>query len=221
MRLFSDSIGRKAVMAVSGLLMVLFLVGHLAGNSSIWGGSNALNSYAFHLHELPALVWGTRIVMGLALVFHVVLAIAVTLRNRESHPERYAVSRSLRATFAGKTMIYSGLIILAFIGYHLLQFTFQATPGLVISRDALQRFDVYAMVSAAFHTGPIVLVYVVGMVALFLHLAHGIQSVFQTLGLNNAKLLPGFFAGSRVAAVIFLAGFAAIPVLIFAGIFAK
>ena len=214
MRLFSDSIGRKAVMAVSGLLMVLFVVGHMLGNLTIFAGPNGINAYAQHLHELAPLVWGTRIVMGVAVLLHLVLSIQITLENSAAKPDRYAVQNSLRATFASKNMIWSGVIIAAFVGYHLLHFTFRITPNLALGEDAMGRFDVYNMVVTALQGTVTALVYVVAMVSLFLHLSHGIQSSFQTLGLSNAKLLPRLGLAGTVVSGIFLVGFGAIPVAI-------
>lgn len=221
MRLFSDSVGRKAVMAVTGLLMVLFVIGHLLGNLTIFAGPNGINAYAEKLHQLPALVWGNRIVMGLAVVIHVVLAVQITLENQAANPTQYAVKRYLRATFAGRTMIWTGLILGAFIVYHLLQFTVRVTPNLVLGQDAMGRFDVFGMVASEFSIAGIALVYVIGMVALFLHLKHGIQSTFQTLGLSNAVLLPRYGAVGKVLSGIFLVGFVAIPLAILVGIVAK
>jgi succinate dehydrogenase cytochrome b subunit len=221
MRLFSDSIGRKVVMAVTGLLMVLFVVGHLLGNLSIFAGPNGINAYAEHLHQLAPLVWTTRIIMGVAVVVHVILAIQVTLENQAAKPIKYQAQRYLKATFAGRTMIWTGLILGAFIVYHLLQFTIRVTPNLVLGQDLLGRFDVFGMVVSDFRVGLIALVYVVGMVGLFLHLRHGIQSTFQTLGLSNAVLLPRYGALGKVLSGIFLVGFVAIPVAIFVGIVAK
>jgi succinate dehydrogenase / fumarate reductase cytochrome b subunit len=217
LRLFSDSIGRKAVMAVTGLLMVLFVVGHLLGNLTIFAGQNGLNAYAAKLHEVAPLVWGTRIVMGVALVLHVVLAIQITMENSAAKPQNYARPNYLRATFSSKTMIWTGVIIAVFVGYHLLQFTIRKTPGLVLGTDALNRFDVYTMVVAAFQRTLTALLYVVAMVALFLHLGHGIQSAFQTLGLSNGMLLPRFELAGKVVSGIFLVGFASIPVFILIG----
>jgi len=214
MRLFSDSIGRKAVMAVSGLLMVLFVVGHMLGNLTIFAGPNGINAYAQHLHELAPLVWGTRIVMGVAVLLHLVLSIQITLENSAAKPDRYAVQNSLRATFASKNMIWSGVIIAAFVGYHLLHFTFRVTPNLALGEDAMGRFDVYNMVVTALQGTLTALVYVVAMLSLFLHLSHGIQSSFQTLGLSNAKLLPRLGLAGTVVSGIFLVGFGAIPVAI-------
>jgi len=221
MQLFSDSIGRKVVMAVTGLLMVLFVVGHLLGNLTIFAGENGINAYAAKLHELGPILWGTRIVMAIAVILHVVISIQITLENRAANPTQYAVSRSLRATLAGKTMIWTGLWIGAFVTYHLLHFTFRVTPGLALGTDAMDRFDVFSMVVGSFQHFLIAVVYLVSMVALFLHLSHGIQSTFQSMGLSNAATLPRFGAGGKWLSALFLVGYGAIPVLILVGILAK
>ncbi len=218
MRLFSDSIGRKAVMAVTGLLMVLFVVGHLLGNLTIFAGPNGINSYAEHLHALPPVVWGTRIVMGLAVIFHIILSIQITLENWAAKPDKYAVKKSLRATFASKNMIWTGVLLGAFIVYHLLHFTFRVTPNLVLGTDALGRFDVYTMVVLSLAGALIGIIYIAAMAALFLHLSHGVQSLFQTLGLSTAKLLPKYGTFGTVLSGLFFAGFAAIPAVILVGI---
>jgi succinate dehydrogenase / fumarate reductase cytochrome b subunit len=218
MGLFSSSIGRKAVMAVTGLLMVLWVVGHLLGNLTIFWGPSGINAYAVHLHELWPVVWTARIVMGLAVVLHVVLSIQLTLENRAAKPQKYAVSKSLRATFSSKNMIWTGLILLAFVGYHLLQFTFHVTPGLTLETDALHRFDVYAMVVGALRNPVVGVIYLVAMASLFFHLFHGVQSGFQTLGLSNAILLPRYGVAGKVLSAIFLVGFGSIPAVILAGI---
>jgi len=221
MKLFSDSIGRKAVMAVTGLLMVLFVVGHLLGNLSIFAGPDGINAYAEKLRELAPIVWGTRIVMGISVILHVVLSIQITMENSAAKPEKYAVARSLRATFASKNMIWTGVLIGAFVGYHLLQFTFRVTPNLVLQEDALNRFDVFTMVVTSLQTTFIALIYIVAMVSLFLHLTHGIQSTFQTLGLSNSVLLPRYGVAGKLLSGIFLVGYGAIPVLILVGFLAN
>jgi succinate dehydrogenase / fumarate reductase cytochrome b subunit len=218
MRLFSDSIGRKVVMAITGLLMVLFVIGHLLGNLTIFAGPNGINSYAFHLHELAPVVWGTRIVMGAAVLLHLFLSIQITLENSAAKPDRYAVQNSLRATFASKNMIWTGAIIGVFIVYHLLHFTFRVTPNLALGLDYMNRFDVYTMVVKALAGAFTGLVYLVAMVSLFFHLSHGIQSVFQTLGLSNGFLLPRWGLVGKVLSVIFLVGFGSIPAVILVGI---
>lgn len=222
MRLFSDSIGRKAVMAVTGLLMVLFVVGHLLGNLTIFAGPDGINAYAAKLHgELTPVVWGTRIVMIVAVLLHLYLAIQITIENSAAKPDRYAVQNHLRATFASKTMIWTGVILGVFVLWHLLQFTFRVTPNLVLGEDSLGRFDVYTMVVNAFASALNSIAYVVAMVALFLHLSHGIQSSLQTLGLSNAVMLPRYGVAGKVLSGVFLVGFAAIPVVILVGFLSK
>ena len=208
-------------MAITGLLMVLFVVGHLLGNLSIFAGADGINSYAAKLHSLPIVVWATRIVMGVAVLVHLVISIQITLENRAASPVRYAVARSPRATFASKNMIWTGLILGLFVVGHLFHFTIRSFPGTVLVQDALGRFDVYAMVSSAFASGIVPLVYVVAMLALFFHLSHGIQSTFQSMGLNNPKTMPGFTTGGKLLSAIFLVGYGAIPVLFLVGLLAK
>lgn len=218
MRLFSDSIGRKVVMAITGLLMVLFVIGHLLGNLTIFAGPNGINAYAFHLHELAPVVWGTRLVMGAAVLLHLFIAIQITLENSAAKPDRYAVQNSLKATFASKNMIWTGAILGAFILFHLLHFTFRVTPNLALGFDYMNRFDVYTMVVKALGGAFTGLVYLVAMVSLFFHLSHGIQSVFQTLGLSNGFMLPRWGVVGKVLSVIFLVGFGSIPAVILVGI---
>jgi succinate dehydrogenase / fumarate reductase cytochrome b subunit len=209
------------VMAITGLLMVLFVVGHLLGNLTIFAGPDGINAYAEKLHALPAVVWATRIVMGAAVLLHLVLSIQITMENSAAKPEKYAVSRSLRATFASKNMIWTGVILGAFIAYHLLQFTFRVTPDVVVGVDAADRFDVYTMVVTSLGRAVIGVLYVVAVASLFLHLSHGVQSTFQTLGLSNGILLPKYGAAGKVLSGIFLIGYGAIPVLILVGLLAN
>jgi succinate dehydrogenase / fumarate reductase cytochrome b subunit len=221
MRLLSDSIGRKAVVAVTGLLMVLFVVVHLLGNSTIFAGPDGINAYAEKLHGLGPFVWAFRLVMLCLLLLHVIFAVLLTLENRAANPGKYAVKKMLKANFASETMIWTGLLLLAFLVYHLLQFTVRITPDIVLGNDAKNRVDVFTMVLTSFRITPIALVYVAAMVTLFLHLSHGIQSIFQTIGLNNEKTMPQFGMLGKLLSALFLVGYSAIPVLILAGILAK
>lgn len=219
MQLFSDSIGRKVVMAVTGLLMVLFVVGHLLGNLTIFAGENGINEYAARLHELGPVVWGTRVVMGVAVILHLVISVQITLENRAANPTRYQVSRPMKSTFASRNMIWTGLLLGAFVTYHLLHFTFRVTPGLLLGTDGSGRFDVFGMVVDAFRAPNLaVVVYVVAMISLFLHLSHGIQSTFQSLGLSNSAMLPRYGTGGTWLSALFLVGYGSIPVLILVGL---
>ncbi len=218
MKLLTESVGKKVLMAITGQVLVLFVVAHVIGNSTIY--FNGLNAYAEHLHALAALVWTNRFVMLAVLSIHIFLGISLTLENSSANPQAYAVNKSLRATFASKNMIWTGLVIGAFILYHLLHFTFQVTnpeTAALSNMDAAGRPDVTGMVIAGFQSITISVIYIISMAALLLHLSHGIQSTFQSLGLSNDNALPVFEkAGSFMAYVLFIA-FILIPVVIVIG----
>ena len=223
MQLLSNTVGRKVLMAATGLFMVLFVVVHLLGNSSIFAGPDGINAYAAKLHGLGPFVWVFRIVMGVLLAVHVLFGVLLTLENRAANPGKYAVKKMLKATFASETMIWTGLLLLGFIVYHLLQFTARVTPDIVLGNDAKGRVDVFTMVVSSFRLTPISLVYIAAMVVLFLHLSHGIQSIFQSIGLSNDKALPQYERYGKLLSVLFLLGYCSIPLLILAGfgIFAR
>ncbi|GBE15170.1 MAG TPA: succinate dehydrogenase cytochrome b subunit [Proteobacteria bacterium] len=221
MSMLTSSVGRKMFMAVSGLFMLLFVVAHLLGNSTIFVGAGWLNAYAEHLRSLPILVWPERIIMFVLLCLHIYFGITLTLENWGAKGRKYAVTRRLKATFAGRTMIWTGLVLLAFIIYHLLQFTFRVTPDIVQTLDAEGRYDVFNMVVSSLRVASNSAIYLVAVVALFLHLYHGAESFLQTLGLNNDRTRPRINAVGIALSVLFLVGYGAIPVLILAGILAR
>lgn len=221
MSLFANAVGRKVLMAVTGLFMLLFVIAHLAGNSSIFAGREALNSYAEHLHSLGPLVWLSRIVMGTMLAVHLFFGIILTMENSDANPEKYAVSRHLKANFFSQTMIWTGLLLLGFLVYHLLQFTVRITPDITAEAAAQRPGDVFGMVVNSFGSVAIFGVYIAAMLALFCHLSHGIQSLFQSLGLASSRSLPKFSTVGKVLAVVLLIGYCMIPVSIITGILTK
>jgi succinate dehydrogenase / fumarate reductase cytochrome b subunit len=217
MEVLSNTVGRKVTMAVTGLLMVLFVVVHLLGNSSIFAGPGGINAYAAKLHSLGPVVWIFRVVLGALLGLHVIVGVLLTLENWAAKPGKYAVKKMAKATFASETMIWTGLLLLFFIVYHLLQFTARVTPDVVLGHDTQGRVDVFTMVVSSFRIVPIALVYVAAMVTLFLHLSHGIQSIFQTIGLTNDKALPQYERYGKLLSVLFLLGYSSIPILVLVG----
>lgn len=222
MQLFSSSIGRKILMAITGQCMVLFAVIHLLGNSSIFGWlDGGINAYAHHLHSMPApVIIGFRLGLLVFACVHIWFGIQLTLENSGGRPKAYAVKATQKATFASENMIWTGVLLLAFIVYHLLHFTFQ-----VISPETAARTheiagipNVMGMVVSSFKSFLVSFIYVGAMVTLFLHLSHGIQSFFQTMGWSNDKVQPGLTKmGTLVALVLFL-GYVAVPLAIFANI---
>ncbi len=217
MQFSTSSVGRQFLMAASGFLMLLFVIDHLLGNLTLFAGPDVINSYADKLHRLGPFLWAERLFMLAMLITHVFFGVLLTLEDRAAKPDKYAVMRMLSATFAGRTMIWTGLLLLLFIVYHLLQFTFHLIPGVVTSTDASGRFDVFTMVVAGLRSAPVALVYVAAMVSLFLHLSHGVQSIPQSLGWSNDKTRPVFEAAGKGLAWILLLGYCSIPVAILAG----
>lgn len=219
MEFLKSTVGKKIVMAITGFAMLLFVTIHVIGNSTIYFGW--LNAYAEHLHALPPLVWAFRLILLTMFLLHAFFGIQLTLENRAAKPRAYAVKKYLQATFASENMIWSGLLIAAFIVYHLLHFTFQVTnPEISAGKnmDALGRPDVYNMVVLSFQNFFISLIYILAMIALAFHLTHGIQSFFQTLGLNNERTQPVIMKAGTVTAIFIFLGYISIPIVIIAGI---
>lgn len=217
--LINSSVGRKMIVAVSGQLMILFIIVHMLGNSTVF--FNGLNSYAEKLHSLPLLVWKTRILMSIILAVHVFFSIQVTLENWRSKPGAYAVTKHLRSTFASRNMIWTGAVIGTFLVFHLLHFTFQIiNPSFAASAnmDAMGRPDVTLMVISGFQHFIASFIYIAAMIALALHLFHGIQSSFQTLGMNSERAMPFVTKAGSVAAIILFLGYISIPVIILLGL---
>jgi succinate dehydrogenase / fumarate reductase cytochrome b subunit len=217
MRFLSSSVGRKIVMAITGLMLLAFLVIHLFGNSLIYFGW--INAYGERLHSLPLLVWGFRLFMLCVISVHVFFGIQLSLENNTARPQTYAVKKNLRASFSGRTMIWTGLLIAAFLIYHLLHFTARMTnPEISSGIDAVGRLDVFRMVVLSFHNLAICVVYIAAMTVLALHLSHGIQSFVQTFGLNTHRTIPVVEKVGTGAAIILSLGYAAIPIVIILGI---
>ena len=218
-RFWESSVGRKVLISVTGLMMVLFVVLHMLGNSTIY--FNWLNAYSEHLHALPALIWAYRVFMLAVLSVHVFFGLQLALENNEAKPLAYVCKRNLQATFASKNMIWTGTIIAIYLVYHLLHFTVQViNPEFSASQnaDALGRSDVYKMVVLNFQNLFISLSYIFAMTALALHLTHGLQSLFQTLGLNNEKTMPLIIKAGAITAIILSLGYISIPVFVLTGV---
>jgi len=218
MRILNSSVGRKILMSITGQLLIIFVLIHLVGNSTIFFGPNGINAYAKHLHDLPPLVWAFRAFMLAAVGVHILYGVTLTLENWKANPTVYAVKRQLKATFASENMIWTGALLAAFIIYHLLQFTIKATPDIVEGLDALNRIDVYRMVVTSFGHALISVTYAVAMVMLFLHLSHGIPSFLQTMGWNSEKTIPFFGTAGKVIAAFLMVAYISIPAIILAGL---
>src|SRR5580692_8805820 len=192
---YSSTVGKKAAMAVSGCILFLFVVGHLIGNLQIYEGPDALNRYAVLLRTEPPLLWAVRIVLLAMVLLHIWSSVQLAARNISARPEGYGKKKAVGSSYASRTMYWSGPIILAFIIYHLLDFTF----GVV--NPAFQEGNVYANVVASFQLPQVSAFYVIAMILLCLHLYHGLWSMLQSLGVPQAGYRPALRRGAAAIAI--------------------
>ena len=206
-------------MAFSGAALVGFIIAHLAGNLQIFWGQEPLNAYAVFLRRIGELLWFARIFLIAMVVIHIWTSVQLSLENAAARPQAYAQKRYIKASLASRTMIWSGLIVLAFIIYHLLHFTFlKVHPQYSHLIDAQGRHDVYSMVVLSFQRWPISLVYIISVVLLCFHLSHGISSMFQSLGFNNLRVRPALSVWGAAVAWLICIGYVSIPVAVLTGI---
>jgi succinate dehydrogenase cytochrome b subunit len=220
-RFYQSSIGKKWVVALTALPLVGYVVGHMLGNLQIFIGPAQINAYAEFLHSHEIALWFIRAFLIAAFALHITATIQLTIQNRRARPERYAFKSERATTFASRTMIVSGLILLCFVIFHLLHFTTRSTDSRfkpIADGGMLHgEFDVYTMVILGFRNPLASGFYVVGMFLLCMHLSHGAQSFLQTLGLNNKRLLSTLLIASRVFGWAIFAGYTVIPAAVLIG----
>ncbi|MFZ4482553.1 MAG: succinate dehydrogenase cytochrome b subunit [Chthoniobacterales bacterium] len=213
-----SSIGKKWIVGISGVLLILFVLAHLAGNLTIYIGpyGEGINLYAQALHASQIFLWSAR--GGLVVVFlvHVFTTLSLVLENRRARPQGYAVKAHVQSTIFARSMALSGLVVLSFIIFHVLQFAagLSSHSGLY---DLEGRHDVAAMIILSFHNPLVSGFYLLSLVLLGMHLSHGLASVFQTFGLNGRKSAGLIKCGAIVVAWGLMAGFASIPLAAVAG----
>jgi succinate dehydrogenase / fumarate reductase cytochrome b subunit len=222
--IWNSSLGKKYVMAITGLALAGFVIAHLLGNLQIFLGPEALNRYGHFLQTTPELVWPLRLGLLAMVVLHIVAAIALARQNRAARPVPYAHFEVVAASYASRTMFMSGIIIFIFIVYHLLHFTVQV-PQINLTgqdfrtlEDAKQRHDIYAMMITGYRNPLVSGFYVLGIALLSLHHSHGISILFQSLGLSNrvyGRFLDRLAVG--VAILIFV-GYISIPAAVLVGL---
>jgi len=207
-----NAIGKKALMALTGVVLFAYVVAHLLGNLQIFAGPEQINAYSRLLHVSPQLLWTARVVLLAALLVHVTAGIQLWAAARAARPVGYADYRATASSVASRTMIWSGLLILAFVVYHLLDLT------VGVMNPDFQEGDVYHNVLVSLGRTAGALAYVVAMVGLGFHLWHGLWSLFQSLGVANRRLVVSAQRFAVAAAVILTLGFAAIPLAVLVGL---
>jgi succinate dehydrogenase / fumarate reductase cytochrome b subunit len=236
--LFSSSIGRKILMAVTGLILVGFVVGHLVGNLQVFQDPDHINGYAQFLQQLGPLLWVVRIGLLVAVGIHIWAGIALSLENTKARgPEAYGVKHTIQATLASRTMRWTGIVVLAFLIYHLAHFTIGAAQastfkdnlkpytmqheyrvaGFPVVSAGTQVHDVHSMVILGFQHPIVSLFYILAVGLLSFHLLHGLDSMFQTLGLRSTRWSGGLRTFALIFCLAYFVGNLAIPGAVLAG----
>lgn len=211
-----SSVAKKALMALTGLVLVGFVAGHMSGNLLYFRGPEALDAYAKWLHDLGPLLWAARIVLLVSVVVHVWVGISLAAENRAARAGGPEVAATRRASLGSRTMPYTGLVLLGFLVFHLLHFTLRKValaPEVVALAD---QGGVHQMLAAGFASVPVSAFYVAAMALLCLHLSHGVSSMFQTLGWRNERWRGPLDAAAAAYGWVIFLGFAAIPVHVLA-----
>ena len=219
-RAYRSSLGKKYVMAVTGLALFLFVIAHMAGNLQIYLGRDSINTYAEFLKSKPGLLWSARIALLALAIMHITAALQLVSENKDARPVKYAEGKPTGASLASRTIFVSGLVIFAFIIYHLMHFTFGVTNPNFMSlkdpSDPLGRHDVYQMMITGFSDPLVSAFYIISMALLCMHLSHGVSSMFQSLGIRNKSNLHAIHMAARLAAIVIFIGNVSIPVAVMA-----
>jgi succinate dehydrogenase / fumarate reductase cytochrome b subunit len=210
---------KKYVMAFTGVGLFGFVIMHMLANLQVFWGPEPLNAYAYFLKSRPGLLWGGRLALLFIVVLHMVTAVQLILRNRTARPVRYSKNKPFKASYASRSLALSGLLVLAFIMYHLMHFTIGAVdPNYLQLRDAKGHHDVYRMTILGFSHPAVSAFYIASMALLCLHLSHGVGSSFQSLGFKNRKTAGTIDRVSKLTAVVIFLGNSSMPLAVLAGI---
>lgn len=217
-------------MAVTGLALFGFVVVHMLGNLQIFLGANTLNAYGAFLKSQPELLWGFRLALLVFVILHIVAAVQLTAENKRARPVGYESFQVVAASYASRTMLMSGLIIAAFIIYHLLHFTVAIPAVNLLSegsdfpgadflelRDDQGRPDIFRMMVLGFSNPLVSGFYIVSMALLCLHLSHGVSSMFQSLGLKSRGAAAWIDRSAWITAIVIFIGNSSIPVAVLLG----
>lgn len=224
--LFGSSLGKKYIMAVTGLFLFLFVVGHMVGNLQVFLGAEAINRYGHFLQSNIELLWPVRIGMLTLVALHIWSAARLEVENRAARgPEAYARFNPVGSTLASRTMLMSGLIVFCFIVYHILHYTVRVKAVNLTGQsfldmpDAMEptRHDIFKMMVLGFRQPIVSAFYLLGVGLLCFHLSHGISSMFQSLGLKNEGWRAVVDKASTFVAVAIFLGYSSIPVAVLLG----
>ena len=211
-RFYESTIGKKAVMALTGLVLFGFLIAHMLGNLQIFLGPAVMNHYAETLHGNPALLWTVRTVLLISVVLHIWSSVQLSLLKKDARPIAYVKYKPLQSSWASRTMMLSGPIIAAFVLFHLLHLTTGTIHPQFVPLHA------YENLVNGFLVVPFALVYIAVMVFIGFHLSHGAWSMFQSVGFSHPRYTPVIRRLAAVVAWVLIAGFISLPVAVLAGL---
>ncbi len=211
---WASTVGKKIVMAVTGIILFAFVIGHLLGNLQVFEGPAKLNAYGAFLHSIGEFLWPVRIILLIAVTLHIVATVQLALRKKRARPIEYSVKKAIASSYASRTMYWSGPIVLAFIIFHLLHLT----AGYIHPGAAYIEGDVYHNVVSGFQVWWVSLSYIVAISLLGLHLRHGLWSMFQTLGIHQPQYTVRFKKAAMVIALLITLGYISIPISVLLGL---
>ncbi|MFL6350612.1 MAG: succinate dehydrogenase cytochrome b subunit [Bryobacteraceae bacterium] len=213
-RFWDSTNGQKVVMALTGAILFLFVIGHMLGNLQVFEGPDKLNSYGRFLHDVPEILWAVRIGLVASVILHIWSSVKLAARRLKARPVGYSKKENIASTYASRTMYWSGPIILAFVIYHLLHLT----AGMVHPGFDFVEGDVYHNVVAGFQVWYVSAWYIFSMLLLGFHLRHGAWSMFQSVGINHPRHTPILKKAAAVLAVLIVLGYISIPLSILLGL---
>jgi succinate dehydrogenase / fumarate reductase cytochrome b subunit len=217
-RFYEAPIGKKVIMAVTGVILFGYVVAHLLGNLQIFGNPDQINIYAAFLHN-PAnagLLWGARVALLVAVILHIVASIQLWKLKSDARPVAYVKKEDPAASYASRTMMWSGPIVAAFVIFHVLHLT--AGAVLPLQEIGPNQPNVRANVIAGFMNPAVSAFYILAMILLCMHLYHGLWSMFQSLGFSHPRYTPKLKKGAAIFAILIAIGNCSIPIAVMAGL---
>lgn len=210
---WSTTIGKKTVVAVTGIILYIYVLAHLAGNLLIYGGPSTINGYARLLHASAGLLWTARAILFIAVVLHIIISTQLWwLDKHVARPIGYVKKKNVPPAYASSRMMWTGPAIALFVIFHILHLTTGST-GL-----PYHEFDAYGNLVGGFRIGWVAAIYIVAMLALSMHLYHGFWSLFQSLGVSHPRRNRNLKYTAHVLAIVIAAGFISIPVVVLIGV---
>jgi len=211
-RFYESTIGKKAIMAVTGLILFGFLIAHMLGNLQIFLGPAVMNHYAETLHGNPPLLWTVRTILFISVVLHIWASISLSMLKREARPVAYVKHKPVQSSWASRTMMLSGPIIAAFVIFHLLHLTTGTIHPQFVPLHAFENLV------NGFLVIPFAVAYIIAMIFIGFHLNHGIWSMFQSVGFSHPRYTPMIKKFAAVFSWILIAGFVSVPIAVLTGL---